>query len=179
METLIRDEEVYPIVGYQYLNRLAHIERLLEHGTGRWSIQHAYLRVLSFLRTLFHSIVRGLPGISMPERAEALRDVQARAAEHVVGKLQQAVGDAGVPTEDASTLLLEYQRTCAALRNANPSITAITRSADKVDDVRRLGLRLELEQIQTMYEEERLCRASAKRMRENVYLMQMDLEDNV
>ncbi len=179
VETLIRDEEVYPIVGYQYLNRLAHIERLLEHGTGRWSIQHAYLRVLSFLRTLFHSIVRGLPGISMPERAEALRDVQARAAEHVVGKLQQAVGDAGVPTEDASTLLLEYQRTCAALRNANPSITAITRSADKVDDVRRLGLRLEPEQIQTMYEEERLCRASAKRMRENVYLMQMDLEDNV
>lgn len=45
--------------------------------------------------------------------------------------------------------------------------------------MRRLGLRLELEQIQTMYEEERLCRDTAKRLRENVYLMQVDLEDNV
>ena len=115
----------------------------------------------------------------MPERSEAMRDVQVKAAEHVMGKLQQAIADSDVPTEDASALLLEYQRTCMALRNANPSITAIARANDKVEDVRRLGLRLELEQIQTMYEEERLCRDTAKRLRENVYLMQVDLEDNV
>ena len=36
-----------------------------------------------------------------------------------------------------------------------------------------------MEQIQTRYEEGDLCRASAKRLRENVYLMQVDLEDNV
>ena len=85
-----------------------------------------------------------------------------------------------MPTEDASALLLEYQRTCMALRNANPSITAIARANDKVEDVRRLGLRLEAgADLQTMYEEERLCRDTAKRLRENVYLMQVDLEDNV
>ena len=176
---LIEREEVYPIVGYQYQSRLSHIEKLLKHNAGRWTAQNAYLRLRALLRSLFHGIVRGLPGVSMPERSEAMRDVQVKAAEHVMGKLQQAIADSDVPTEDASALLLEYQRTCMALRNANPSITAIARANDKVEDVRRLGLRLELEQIQTRYEEGELSRACAKRLRENVYLMQIDLEDNV
>ena len=65
------------------------------------------------------------------------------------------------------------------LRSANPSITAFTRTADKAIEIERLGLQLELEQIQSRYEEGDLCRAEAKRMRENVNLMQLDLEDNV
>ena len=83
------------------------------------------------------------------------------------------------PAEDVSALVMEYQRTIALLRNANPSITAFTNTADKAVDIERLGLRLELEQIQTRYEDGQLCRSSAKRLRENVYLMQVDLEDNV
>ncbi len=179
-ESLMKEKEVLPVVGYQYLSRLDHIEQLLKHSTGRWSARRLYLRIRTFLRTVFHGIVRGLPGVSMPERTEALRELQVKCAEHAIGKLQEVIGESeDVPTEDASTLLLEYQRTCVSLRNTSPSITAITRTADKAEDVRRLGLRLELEQIQTMYEEERLCRATAKRMRENVYLMQIDLEDTV
>ena len=37
----------------------------------------------------------------------------------------------------------------------------------------------ELEQIQSAYEDDRLSRAHAQRMRESVQLMQMDLEDTV
>lgn len=50
---------------------------------------------------------------------------------------------------------------------------------NKAADIERHGLRLELEQIQSRYEDGDLCRASYKRLRENVYLMQVDLEDNV
>ena len=66
-----------------------------------------------------------------------------------------------------------------ALRNANPSITALTNTASKAQDIERYGLRLELEQIQARYEDGDLCRSSYKRLRENVALMQVDLEDNV
>ena len=52
-------------------------------------------------------------------------------------------------------------------------------SASKAQDIERYGLRLELEQIQARYEEGDLCRSSYKRLRENVALMQVDLEDNV
>ena len=50
---------------------------------------------------------------------------------------------------------------------------------DKAADIKRENLRLELEAIQSRYEDGSLPRASYKRLRENVALMQMDLEDNL
>lgn len=178
---LIEAEEVYPIVGYQYLSRLAHIENLLKHHAGRWSLQNAYLRLRALARTGWHRLLNGLPGVSPTERTQAIRELQIKGSEHVIAKLQAMLTspECNEPAEDVSALVMEYQRTISMLRNANPSITALTRTGALAMDVERLGLRLELEQIQTRYEEGDLCRSSAKRLRENVYLMQVDLEDNV
>ena len=178
---LIEAEEVYPLVGYQYLSRLAHIENLLKHHAGRWSLQNAYLRLRALARTGWHRLLNGLPGVSPTERTQAIRELQIKGSEHVIAKLQAMLTspECNEPAEDVSALVMEYQRTISMLRNANPSITALTRTGALATDVERLGLRLELEQIQTRYEEGDLCRASAKRLRENVYLMQVDLEDNV
>ena len=74
---------------------------------------------------------------------------------------------------------MEYQRTISVLRNANPSITALARTGALAMDVERLGLRLELEQIQTATRRATSAAPPRKRLRENVYLMQVDLEDNV
>ena len=178
---LVEREEVDPLTGYQYLSRIAHMEDILKHHAGRWSVQRMFLRGKSLLRAGWHRLVQGLPGASLTQGVEAVRDLQARACEHVVQKLQEEMASnaSNEKAEDVSGLLLEYQRTLRTLRNASPSITAITTTADKAVDIERLGLRLELEEIQTRYEEGDLCRASAKRLRENVYLMQVDLEDNV
>ena len=178
---LIDDEEIYPIIGYQYLSRLARIENMLQHHRGRWSAQNFMLRLRAIVRSGWHRIVAGLPGINVTERVQAVRDLQMLCAEHVVERLQQKLAspESNEPTEDVSTLLLEYQRSITALRSANPSITALANTASKAVDIERHGLRLELEQIQARYEDGELCRASYKRLRENVYLMQVDLEDNV
>ena len=178
---LIDDEEIYPIIGYQYLSRLARIENMLKHHRGRWSAQNFMLRLRAIARSGGHRIVAGLPGINVTERVQAIRDLQMQCAEHVVERLQQKLAspESDEPAEDVSTLLLEYQRSITALRNANPSITALTNTASKAQDIERYGLRLELEQIQARYEDGDLCRSSYKRLRENVALMQVDLEDNV
>lgn len=178
---LIENEDVYPLVGYQYLTRLNRIESLLMHHHGRWSIQNFLMRMRAIVRSGWHHLMRGLPGVSVTERAQALRDLQIKCSEHVSGLLRAELAspDSSTPTEDISTLLLEYQRALTTLRNANPSITALTNTASKALDIERQGLRLELEQIQSRYEDGDLCRASYKRLRENVYLMQVDLEDNV
>lgn len=178
---LIDSEDIYPIVGYQYLSRLARIENMLQHHRGRWSVQNLVLRVRAILRSGWHRILAGLPGVSVTERVQAVRDLQMQCAEHVVERLQEKLAspDSAEPAEDVSTLLLEYQRSITAMRSANPSITALTNTVNKAADIERHGLRLELEQIQSRYEDGDLCRASYKRLRENVYLMQMDLEDNV
>ena len=60
-----------------------------------------------------------------------------------------------------------------------PSITTMTALDDVTNDIIRRGLSIELEGIREMYEAGRISRSTAKRMRENVALMQIDLEDKV
>lgn len=84
-----------------------------------------------------------------------------------------------VAAEDASKLILEYEASIAALGNSRTSVTTSIRIADESDDIRRFAYRTELEQIQRMYEEERISRQEARNMRDNVMLMMMDLDDTV
>ncbi len=177
----VESGETTPLVGYRYLARLSHTENLLERHTGRWSLHKTVARMRTVLRSTWHRVVRGLPGAKLAETTQALRDLQIKSGVQEVANLQAelASSDSAEKTEDVSTLLLEYQRALRSLRSATPSITAITTTADKARDIERMGLYLELEQIQTRYEAGERSRACAKRLRENVYLMQIDLEDNV
>ena len=84
-----------------------------------------------------------------------------------------------VPTEDAAAVLVEYQRSVAALHDARPTVTSVIKAGDRTEDIKRKAYTFELEQIQSAYEDDRLSRAHAQRMRESVQLMQMDLEDSV
>ena len=87
--------------------------------------------------------------------------------------------DSSVPTEEASVLLMEYQDLVRKLSSSRPSITAITRAENQADEIRLKGYRKELELIQQMFDEGRLSRGTANKMRDNVYLMQIDLESEV
>ena len=173
--------EVEDFTGYRYLDRLDHMEALIRHGSGRFAPRQLANRLVAYARITWHRIVHRVPGASLSESAQALRDVQIASCEHVIGRLRRELASNDSPTraEDASALLLEYQRVVRMLHSKTPSITAITATADKAADIERMGLLLELEQIQARYEDGDLSRAAAKRLRENVNLMQMDLEDNI
>lgn len=178
---LIENGNASPLVGYRYLGRLAQAENLIEHHAGRSSLQHVGHRLRVLLRSTWHRVLNGLPGFSPTDRAQESRRLQLAGTEYVIGRLQAMLTspECDEPAENVSALVMEYQRTASLLRSANPSITAFTKAADKATEIERLGLQLELEQIQYRYEEGDLCRADAKRMRENVNLMQLDLEDHV
>ena len=66
-----------------------------------------------------------------------------------------------------------------ALEKFKEIVEEKTDGAVKVDIYDSSVLGGELEEIQQAYEEKRLSRAGAQQMRENVYLMQADLEDFV
>ncbi len=178
---LIDEGEVDPLVGYQYLNRLVQIASLIEHRTSKTAAHNLVLRVRVFLRATWHRLLNGLPGVSPTAQTEAMHALQIKSTEHVIERLQQMLTspECDEPTEDVSALIVDYQRAIRPLRNTSPSLTAYTNTASKVVGIKRLGLSLELEQIQTRYEDGDLCRSSAKKLRENVYLMQLDLEDTM
>ena len=55
----------------------------------------------------------------------------------------------------------------------------LTNISAKSTEIERLALQLELEQIQASYEDGTISRGFARRMRENVNLMQLDLGDSI
>ena len=67
----------------------------------------------------------------------------------------------------------------AGLSSTRSTVTSVIKAGDRTEDIKRKAYTFELEQIQSAYEDDRLSRAHAQRMRESVQLMQMDLEDTV
>ena len=146
----------------------------------RANLRQHFIRWRTFGRRSLQEIVHKVPGAELSETTQATRALQIKCYEHVVDKLhEELAGNSPANAEDISKLLIEYQRLLRTLRAAAPSITTFTTTQDKSADVERLGLEIELEQIQTRYDDGELSRVAAKRLRENVNLMQMDLEDNV
>ena len=178
---LIDADEVDRFAGYQYLMRLARMEELIMHQHSvRANLRQHFVRWRTFGRRSLQEIVHKVPGAELSETTQATRALQIKCYEHVVDKLhEELAGNSPANAEDISKLLIEYQRLLRTLRAAAPSITTFTTTQDKSADVERLGLEIELEQIQTRYDDGELSRVAAKRLRENVNLMQMDLEDNV
>ncbi len=178
---LIENDEVPPVEGYNYVSRVARISAMLKHGSERRNTAFQWLqRTTMLLRKVWQRFRRRIPTDKTAhgsDYAKNMRDIQARAAEYVIRCLGQKITEPGIQSEKVSNLMGEYQRTLSLLRGPGPSVTAITRNAELDLEATRLGLRFELEKIQEAYEAERLSRSEAQKMRENVYLMQIDLED--
>ena len=188
VKKLAEQDDIDSEIALKYLKRLKHIEELRKHSSGRWSIQNIYLVLRTFLRRVKGVVLRYVAHmasspITAADQAAEMRKIQQKAGECVIGRLNDMLADSdcNVPSEYVSELLIEYQRTVAMLAAelAAPSATVIMRASDKAEDVKRLGYLLELEQIQSRYEEGELTRAEAKRMRDNTNLMLMDVEDSV
>ena len=188
VKKLAERDDVDSEIALKYLKRLKHIEELRKHSSGRWSIQNIYLVLRTFLRRVKGVVLRYVSHmasspITAADQAAEMRKIQQKAGECVVCRLNDMLvdPDCNIPSEYVSELLIEYQRTVAMLAAelAAPSATVIMRASDKAEDVKRLGYMLELEQIQSRYEEGELSRAEAKRLRDNTNLMLMDVEDSV
>ncbi len=178
---LVEEDKVSGLVGYQYLARLERIERLLKHGKGRFSPARLMMRLRVLFRRGLFSVTQKLPDSGVTAQAEEMRMLQIEAETYAIGYLEAMTAnpDADTPTEDAAALLLEYQRSVAMLRSSMPSVTSTIRAADRTEDIKRFAYACELKQIQEAYEEERLSRPAARYMRENVFLMQLDLNDAI
>lgn len=174
---LIESRETPALTGYRYLNRLERREQLLKLDRVS-AVRDLLLTIRSLTRRGFLVLARELPTSFLTESADEMRNLQIKAEQYAAKRLEDSVISADVPTEDASKLLLEYQRSIRILSEAG----SITRSIDVIDrtnEVKALAYKLELGQIQKMYEDDRLCRPTAKKLRDNVRLMQIDLEESV
>ncbi len=163
------DEEA----AFDYLNHLAHVKSLILHKS------ESPVRIRRYryrLRLLLKRIQRAWAGKFETESSAAERDIRAKVLEYTIKKLQEEIARPDAPSEYVSALLLEYERSLSRCRNDRIDVNDISKHASSINTVHLLALALELEQIQAMYEAERISRATAKKYRDNVHLMQIDLE---
>lgn len=168
------------VVAYRYLGRLEQMMALLEHGKSPGRLKRWNGRFRALAHQGVRAVLRELPGnTALAEQTEETRWLQAVTRTYAIEHLEAAVASSQVPTEDASALLVEYQRSLSALQAARPSVTSVIKAGNRTEDIKRKAYAFELEQIQEAYEADQLSRAQAQRMRESVQLMQMDLDDMV
>lgn len=178
----LENNDLDPVIGYRYIQRLAHIQNLITHRRdNHWLVKNA-LRHLKFTFVVaWRSLLEVIPGANTTERSDIDYELHLEGEQIAVDLLRGEMLLTNFHAETVGGLLVEHEKVLRTLQTSrpNPSITAIARTADKATDIEREGLLLELEFIQEAYENERLSRASAKNLRENVHLMQLDLEDRV
>ncbi len=178
---MLTANEVTSRAADQYLERLDRVKRLLKRNEeGLSSARSIITRIVGSLRRGAQTIYRELYDIDSANTTEQIRRIQLATTEVAIDRLRLEVAASRVPTEIASELLVEYQRLRQSMLQQSPSMTRVLgREGANINEVRRFGLNRELEHIQEMYEEGELSRNAATHMRNNVYLMRMDLEDQI
>ena len=155
-------------------------ERLLLHDKVSATAAARLNRWSSFLKASRNDLMDSLPLVSVSEEAADRQQLYLQCAHYANHQLRDLLKNSGdIPTEYVSALLMESNRAIRSLQPRMPSITRITANDEAVDNVLRHALALEMEGINAMQEEGRISHAYAKRLLENVALMQLDLEEKI
>jgi len=171
------------IEGYQFINRTANVMSMMEKRSTRFLHLLGKLRHLAFSarKSLWHAR-KVLPSASksaQEARIPVAREIQIKAIRHVIERLQNDMASSDTPTEIYSNLLVEYQSALSSLIPASPSVTAYANRENSVIEVVRSGLYIELDTVQDFYDDGKIPRTEAVKLRQNVMLMLVDLEEQV
>ncbi|WP_300765794.1 sodium:proton antiporter [uncultured Bifidobacterium sp.] len=123
-------------------------------------------------------ILRTTPLMSENRVYAAMRSIQIDAMEYVIDRLYEEMGRNTYRTEHCSTLILDYRRAEASLRN-RPNVSDSADAIMQTEEAKRDSYAIELGIIQDMYESGRINRTQMRQLRRNVYVMQVDAESEL
>ena len=182
----IESGDTDPLIGYRYINRIDRRENALLHRSERINVGNIWNEIRERVKALWRALRQRIEPNSAAQ-ADALREVQARSYRLMIKRLKREMSGGTYPAEAVSAVLLDYQRALGALKArtnvAHDSDDWTVESPSRLGEIARLAeveqaaITLELEAIAEAYEGGRLSRTAAKRLREDVTLMQVDLSE--
>ena len=123
-------------------------------------------------------ILRTTPLLSENRVYAAMRSIQVDAMEYVIDRLYEEMGRNVYRTEHCSTLILDYRRAEASLRN-RPNVSDSAEAIMQTEQAKRDSYAIELGIIQDMFEAGTINRTQMRQLRRNVYVMQVDAESEL
>ncbi|KWX82871.1 hypothetical protein AMQ83_32365 [Paenibacillus riograndensis] len=167
----IQNKEVNPFMAYRYLHRL---NRTLY----RFTKDEQYRTDLLALRKWVEvSGILQQAKLTFQERRAATDAFRFRSLHYVIVQLKNMLPSAGAEIEDVSSLLLRYERMLSRYTRNEAEPSAKEDFDSTLDELARVGIQLERDQIQHMFESGKLSRAGMKGMKSNLLLMEHDLRE--
>lgn len=178
----IDSNQTDPMIGYMYLHRLAQQMGYLKHHIESpfwflYALRHGNTTVLALKRYLRRIFERTM----IDEGKSNLTILQIEGEHEAIRLLQSYIDnpESPYPPEVITDVLSDYQRTLKSLKTKGPSVTAFTKSIDAMEDIQRSAYYLELQEIKEAADENRIRRSTAIEMRDDVYLMLIDLDTSM
>ena len=180
---LIEDIEarnVDPYEGFAYLRTLLHQKNLLTHTKQRFlSIQMLLMSIVRFFRELKNRFLALLNNESMKENLMQ-HQVRMICEQEAIRYLHSLVDNPNYPSEVVAKLLIAHERVLAALQSdAGRADHVVEQATTNSDSIQRMALQIELEVVDDYYASGNISRAEAKKLRDNVSLMMLDLDDHI
>ncbi|MGN0262173.1 MAG: cation:proton antiporter [Eggerthellaceae bacterium] len=175
---LIDNEEVDPLTAYSYLNKLnKRIGYLRHRSESRWWINYARKHMRTLKLSVGHYIRGRKEKITHETGVSDFTLLQIRTVRESIRYLNDFVNDpdSPYPAESVANVKLSQQMILNHLLCGGPSVTAYTKKMDMMEDVQRRAYFIELEEIHNAVEEGTIDRHIGKDMRDNVFLMLVDL----
>lgn len=179
-DNLLEEHEEYAFLAARAYQRINAREMLIEHS----NLYESHIgKSIRRLKVIAHSLVKGIAHVIPILRSrtfnEEYRRLRLEACRYVIGKLYAEIKDTDEVSLQASTLLIEYQGKAAALRKNPSSIKSVAKATYDADLLKYQTYSREIHEIQRLYEEGKLSRKTARRLRNNVSMMILDLESQV
>lgn len=167
----IKNKEVNLFIAYRTLHRL-------NRTLFRFTKDDQYKTNLLALRQWME--VSGMinqANLSFQEKREALDAFRVRNIKYVIEKLNAVLPTAGTEVEDVSSSILRYERMLSRYSRSESSSSSRQDFDTTLDELARVGIQLERDQIQLKFESGQLSRAGMKDMKNNLLLMEHDLRE--
>ena len=179
---LLKQGKAQPAEAYRLTRRLSLQEQILSnHRSLRWKLKDALHRINITIRALSTLIRQTLPGVDENEKETALRELRIEVERETVRYLEHGIasGESKYPPELLAEAIAKHTNIMNGFMRMRPSLSFMQQTLDETEDIMRKGYRIELDEIQKLYDNRDISRGLMKLLRENVYLMQLDLENRL
>ncbi|AIQ48524.1 sodium:proton antiporter [Paenibacillus sp. FSL R7-0273] len=167
----LEHKEVDPYTGHRYLNRM---NRLLFMHT----------RDVRYKRELFPvkhwDEMVGLlqqARLSRRQRRAELTRLRIRNVTYVLGQLNALLAEGGPDIEAVSTFKLQYERMLLRLTRGEAYTGSREEYGESMQELARIGIQLERDGLQAMFESGRISRQGMKEMKRDILFMEHDLRE--
>ncbi|PQP88426.1 sodium:proton antiporter [Paenibacillus sp. AR247] len=169
----VQKKEVNPVTAYRYLKR---INQLLFMHTGDVRYKKELFPVKQWIEVfgMLHPA-----RLSIRERRAELAKLRIQNTAYVIKELNALLAKGETDMESVSSLILQYERTLLLLTR-NESDTYNREEFDiMMQELARVGIQLERDNIQTMFETGRISRQGMKEMKRDILFMEHDLREEM